>query len=182
MDAPLTLPRTWVERIFLRLQGVYGSQFTGKYLTGELINGRDAGYENAMHVWGEELRGFSDDGEAIAYALKNLDSKFPPNVKEFVEICRRAPAPKRPALPAPAPNPEKAASFASDAKKVTDTKKDLIGWARRPKSALAFGAVLDLANKGEKDFVAIVDGLRAAGRVVGSALVQRWDGTAWVKV
>lgn len=182
MDAPLTLPRAWVERIFLRLQGVYGTQFTGKYLTGEIIDGKDVGYENAMYVWGEELRGFAEDGDSIAYALKNLDSKFPPNVKEFVEICRRAPVQQRAALPAPAANPERVAAFASDAKKVTETRKDMIGWARRPKSVIAFGAVLDLANKGEKDFLEILQDLRAAGHAIGNALIQRWDGCAWVKV
>lgn len=181
MDASSTLPRAWVERIFLRLQGVYGSQFTSKYMTGELVNGRDVGFENAMHVWGEELRGFSDDGDSIAYALKNLDSKFPPNVREFIEICRRAPKAALAALPAPAPNPEKAASFASSAKKITDKRKDMTAWARKPKSALAFGMVLDLAAKGESHFAEIVDELRAAGHVVGDALKNRWDGSQWVR-
>lgn len=177
-----TLPRAWVERIFLRLQGVYGSQFTGKYLSGELINGRDVGYENAMQVWGDELRGFADNSGAIGYALQNLDAKYPPNVKEFAEVCRRAPKPDLPALPAPEPNPEKAATFANDVKKVTDTKKDLLSWARRPKSALAFGAVLDLVADGESQFEEILNDLRAAGHVVGNALVNRWDGFSWVKV
>lgn len=182
MDAPLTLPRAWVERIFLRLQGVYGSQFTGKYLTGEIVDGRDVGYENAMHVWGEELRGFSDDGESIAYALKNLDAKFPPNVREFIEICRRSPRAELPALPQPAADPVKVAAFASDAKKVTESKRDLSGWARRPKSVMAFGALLDLVNAGESHFEEILNDLREAGHVVGNSLVNRWNGMSWERV
>lgn len=181
MAAPSTLPRAWVERIFLRLQGVYGSQFTGKYLTGELVNGRDVGYENAMHVWGEELRGFAEDGDSISYALQHLDAKFPPNVREFIELCRRAPRPELPALPQPAANPEKVATFAKDAKAVTSTNKDFIGWARRPKSSLAFTAALELAKRGRADFAKIVEELRDAGHVVGDTLVRRWDGSGWVK-
>lgn len=175
-----TLPRSWVERIFLRLQGVYGTQFTGKYLTGELINGRDIGYENAMHVWGDELSGFSNNGEAIAYALAHLDSKFPPNVKEFAEICRRAPKPELAKLPAPEARPEKVAEFASSVKTVTNKKKDFIGWARRPKSEIAFNSVLVLA-KTDSCFAEIIEDLRAAGHVVGDSLKNRWDGSQWVR-
>lgn len=182
MAESLTLPRALVERIFLRLQGVYGSQFTAKYLTGEQINGRDIGYENAMQVWSEELCGLSDHPDSIAYALKNLDAKFPPNAREFLDLCRRAPAKALPALPAPDPNPERAASFANDAKKITDKRKDFIAWARRPKSAMAFGAVLDLIARGESQFEEILQDLRTAGHVVGETLVHRWDGSQWVKV
>ena len=181
MDAPSTLRRDWVERIFLRLQGVYGSQFTGKYLTGELVNGRDVGYENAMHVWGEELRGFADDGNAIGYALNNLDSKFPPNVREFIEICRRAPRKGLPALPAPEPNHAKAAEFSSNAKQVTTLFKDPLSWARRPKSQIAFNSVIDLVNEGDSRFEEILSELTQAGHVIAGRLVNRWDGMSWVK-
>ena len=181
MDAPSTLRRDWVERIFLRLQGVYGSQFTGKYLTGELVNGRDVGYENAMHVWGDELRGFADDGNAIGYALNNLDSKFPPNVREFIEICRRAPRKELPALPAPEANPAKAAEFSSSAKKVTSLSKDPIAWARRPKSQFAFNALMSLVNEGDSQFEEILHDLTKAGHVIAGSLINRWDGMSWVR-
>lgn len=180
MNAPSTvrpsaLPDAWIDRLFDRLEASYGSRWLNMWGNTNLAN--------VKSLWAEKLAGFSDNPKALAYALDCLDEHpFPPTLPEFLALCRKAPQPERPALSSPPADPQKAASFASDAKKVTDTKKDMIGWARRPKSALAFGAVLDLANKGEKDFVAIVEGLRAAGRVVGSALVQRWDGTAWVKV
>lgn len=175
-----TLPRAWIERIFLRLQGVYGSQFTAKYTSGQHINGRDSGYENAMAVWGEELAGFSENSEAIVYALQNLEAKFPPNVREFAELCRRAPRPELPALPAPEPDKQKIEAAALEAKRVTAGKNDLLRWAKRPRSQFALDAVIDLAKR-DRVFAGFLEELREAGRVEGEKLVQRWDGQQWLR-
>ena len=161
MAESLMLPRAWVERIFLRLQGIYGSQFTGKYQTGETINGMDVGYENAMHVWGDELKGFSDNGYAIAYALKNLDHKFPPSVLEFRELCRRAPPPGVPALPAPDVDYERSKEAGKQAAKaLSKPLDDMVDWARKPRSPIAMQAIIDLAKSGDKRFVGIVQSLQ----------------------
>ena len=74
----------------------------------------------------------------------------------------------------------KVAEFATNVNTVTKKKKDFIGWARQPKSAIAFNAVLDLARS-DNAFAQIVDDLRAAGHVVGDILKNRWDGQSWVK-
>lgn len=83
------LSSAWVEKLFARLQGFYGREFTGQFSTG-MVNGIDAGLENAKQVWAEELGGFSDNPEAIAYALKNLPERSP-NVAVFRQLCRQAP-------------------------------------------------------------------------------------------
>lgn len=84
-----TLPRSWVDRLFARLQGVYGREFTGQFATG-MVDGIDLGIENAKEVWAEELGGFADHPEALSYALKHLPEKCP-NAIRFREICRHAP-------------------------------------------------------------------------------------------
>lgn len=61
---------------------------------------------------------------------------------------------------------------------------DPIGWARKPRSAIAFHAVLELAVRDEEPaFIEILEKLRKDGHVVGDDLVRRWDhvGNAWVK-
>lgn len=86
------LPSAWVEKIFARLQGIYGREFTGQFSTG-MVNGIDAGLENAKATWAEELGGFVKWPEAIAYALEHLPERVP-NCIKFKELCRMAPRPE----------------------------------------------------------------------------------------
>lgn len=88
--APRTLPRAWVERIFMRLQGVYGREFTAQFSAIDQSTGLDVGLENAKQVWAEELGSFGDWPEAIGYALQNLPERSP-NVVRFRELCRHVP-------------------------------------------------------------------------------------------
>jgi hypothetical protein len=83
------LPRAWVEKIFTRLQGVYGREFLGQYGTG-MVNGVDPGIENAKQVWAEELAGFIRWPDSIAYALEHLPERTP-NAIKFRELCRISP-------------------------------------------------------------------------------------------
>ncbi len=92
------LPNAWVERIFAKLQGVYGREFIGQYSTGA-IDGVDAGLENAKLAWGEELGSYIRNPDAIAYALEHLPERAP-NAIRFRELCRAAPKPKPPELEA----------------------------------------------------------------------------------
>lgn len=84
------LRRDWVDRLFARLQGVYGREFTGQFSTGLDVNGVDLGIENAKQVWAEELGGFSEWPEAITYALSHLPERCP-NAIRFRDLCRHAP-------------------------------------------------------------------------------------------
>jgi hypothetical protein len=86
------LPNAWVEKIFARLQGIYGREFTGQFSTG-MVNGIDAGLENAKATWAEELGSFVKWPEAIAYALEHLPERVP-NCIKFKELCRNAPRPE----------------------------------------------------------------------------------------
>lgn len=84
-----TLPAVWVDRLFVRLQGVYGRDFTSQFSQLD-SSGQDIGMMNAKQIWSEELGGFSEYPEAIAYALENLPERMP-NAIVFREICRKAP-------------------------------------------------------------------------------------------
>lgn len=188
MDAPSTLPRSWVERIFNRLHGVYGSQFSGKYHQGVMVNGVDAGLENAMQVWGEELKGFHGHPEAIGYALDNIDPRFPPSAKEFAVLARRAPQKAVPMVEHKV-SPEELARglerLQETQKKVQQPKADGLDWARKPRSAMAFAAIHALATRDEDDrFAEIIETLRQAGHVEGDRLVHRWDfaSNSWAAV
>ena len=86
------LPSAWAEKIFARLQGIYGREFTGQFSTG-MVNGIDAGLENAKITWAEELGGFVKWPEAIAYALEHLPERVP-NCIKFKDLCRNAPRPE----------------------------------------------------------------------------------------
>lgn len=89
-----------VDRIFERLTATYGRYFLGQW------EGVDKGV--VMASWAYELSGFSDNLHAIAWALENLPERAP-NVIEFRNLCRRAPAAVLPALPQPQPDPERVA-------------------------------------------------------------------------
>jgi hypothetical protein len=74
------------------MQGIYGRDFTGQFSTG-MVNGIDAGLENAKATWADELGSFIKWPEAIAYALEHLPERVP-NCIKFKELCRMAPRPE----------------------------------------------------------------------------------------
>lgn len=178
MSAPSTvrqhaLPDAWVDSLFDRLEAAYGNKWLNMWGNTNLAN--------VKSLWAEKLAGFADNPKALGYALSCLDEHpFPPTLPEFLSLCRKAPKPEQAALPAPAANPEKVAEFASSVNTVTKKKKDFIGWARLPKSTMAFNAALVLA-KTDSCFADIIEDLRAAGHVVGDSLKNRWDGSQWVR-
>lgn len=90
MKSKQTLPPAWVDRIFSRLDGVYGGEFAGKF--SRVVGGRDEGIEAAKATWADELGGYADTPEAIAFALdvRNLPERAP-NLVQFLGICKTAP-------------------------------------------------------------------------------------------
>ena len=96
-QAPAALPLAWVEKIFRKLTVVYGRDFMARW-EGQEIN-------DVIEDWAEELAGFVNWPEAIAWALKNLPDSKPPTVLEFRALCFKAPKPERLALPEPAADP-----------------------------------------------------------------------------
>ena len=73
------LPNAWVDKMFARLQGIYGREFTSQFSVID-TNGNDIGMANAKQVW----------AEAIAFALKHLPDRVP-NAIKFRDMCRQAP-------------------------------------------------------------------------------------------
>ena len=88
----MSLPASWVDKIFTKLSLAYGRDFVGRW------EGLDL--NDVKSDWGHELSGFTNHPEAIAYALANLPPKAP-SVIEFRHLCRRAPVPEAPRLEAP---------------------------------------------------------------------------------
>lgn len=115
------LAKDEVERIMARLAVRYGTMLSARY--GELD-------PLAVQLdWSEELRGIGP--AAIDFALENLPVDRPPTAGQFRELCRRAPAEKQLALPAPPPRRKPPAEFL----------------AARGRIAAASGSILDAARK-----------------------------------
>jgi hypothetical protein len=95
----LSLPA--IDRLFDRLFLTYGVAFSRTF------EGLDL---NAVKSsWAHELAYYASSKDAmgrIAWALDNLPER-PPNVIEFRNICKRAPAIEAAPLPAPKANPER---------------------------------------------------------------------------
>lgn len=102
-----------VRKLFLILQGTYGTPFLSKYSTGVMDDSkppRDKGMVAALRVWDRALSKFApDDIETAANRVTEAHKQFPPNLAEFEALCRAA-APRKShaelqgwtALPAPA--------------------------------------------------------------------------------
>lgn len=91
MARPAALPEKWIDKIFQRMEGRYGSLFLDRW--------RGCDMDNVRAVWADELAGFVDQPERIAYALRVLsDSQFPPTLPEFKAACRNAPTKELPRL------------------------------------------------------------------------------------
>jgi len=172
-DQQYVLPANVIDRLFARLEAAYGSRWMNMW--------GNTALSNVKALWAEKLGGFHENLGAIGYALDALDEHpFPPTLPEFLALCRKAPRPSLPALPQPEASPEKAAAFANEVKSVTSQKKDLLAWARKPKSLLAWNALLDLA-KTDRSFTEIVEQLTSAGHVANGHPVHCWDGISWIK-
>ncbi len=131
------LPPAWIDRIFLRLQGMYGSIWVDRWRTGVLSpDGYDLGTLNAKLTWAESLSGFADQPDRIHRALdacRELD--MPPSLPEFVKLCRQGVADMPPRLEAPKVPRDVArqrAAAAAEAAEAIATKRggDMRAWAR----------------------------------------------------
>lgn len=165
------LPEAWIEKVFSRMEGLYGSLFLDRWKNSDMANVR--------RVWAEELAGFQDQPEMIGHALKALsNAPFPPTLPEFLALCRAAPRPQRIAIEGPQLSAdeqrERAEKMAAAAKK--PAAFDFIGWAKKPGSAMAMAAVVECAGKGDERFVEIVAEHKANGVCdEHGKLLRRWD-------
>lgn len=93
----MTMPSSWVDKIFQKLTLTYGRDFLGRW--------EGIPLEEVKADWAHELSGYERDPASIHYALTNLPPKAP-TVIEFRAICRRSPEKEAPRLTAPAANHE----------------------------------------------------------------------------
>lgn len=121
----MSLPLQAVDRLFDRLAATYGRQFLNLY------EGLDAAAIKTL--WAHELSGFGGRLEAIAWALENLPERAP-NVIEFRNLCRRAPATEVPRLPEPPADPARLRAELAKLRPLLERKDepvDRLAWARR---------------------------------------------------
>ena len=94
----MSLPLSWVDRIFDKLTLTYGQSFLNRW--------RDLDLNAVKSDWMHELAGFENAPHAIAYALSNLPDS-PPTVLQFRALARLAPEIEVKQLPAPQATREK---------------------------------------------------------------------------
>ena len=116
-----------VDRLFERMALTYGKQFADMY--------SNVDPSSVKTLWSYELAAYAGSLHRIAWALENLPARCP-NVIEFKQLCRQAPAPETPALPEPKADPERLKQELSKlgdlrAKFGTDTRVDHKAWAKR---------------------------------------------------
>lgn len=130
-QAPAALPLAWVEKIFRKLTLVYGRDFTARWEGQETIH--------VIEDWAEELAGFVNWPEAIAWALKSLPEGRPPTVIEFRALCFKAPKPERLALPEPAADPAFAKQVLAKVDRSAPQADRYTDWIRRGLADLEAG-------------------------------------------
>lgn len=124
------LPDAWIERLFSRLEGLYGAKFHDAW--------RGTDLENVKAVWADKLGGFAASPERLKAALEACDERpWPPTLPEFLGLCRDAArrgdaAPL--ALPAPQISQEDAATRAASASALSDKLRNFApstAWAQK---------------------------------------------------
>jgi hypothetical protein len=115
-----------VDRLFERLALTYGKQFTDMY--------SNLDHSSVKTMWAHELSTYANSLHRIAWALENLPARCP-NVIEFKQICRQAPAPEATALPEPKADPERLkrelAKLAEIKKAAVADRVDHKAWAKK---------------------------------------------------
>jgi hypothetical protein len=122
----MTLPIKAIDRLFERLGATYGAAWTRQWV--------DVPMNDVKTAWAHELQGYASNLQPIAWALENLPERCP-NVIEFRNLCRHAPAPEVPRLPEPKVDPERLkqelAKLSSIRASVAPGSNDGRDWARR---------------------------------------------------
>lgn len=126
----MSMSATAIDRVFEKLEAVYGSEWIAKWAKQKLSDVKTA--------WSETLAPFGSRAglNSVAWALspENLPERAP-NAIEFLHLCRRAPAPAEPqlALP-PKADPERLkaelAKLGDVATKARSSSFDHKAWAR----------------------------------------------------
>lgn len=94
----MPLPLQAVDHVIERLHATYGMEWVRKW------DGLEP--QAVKTIWMNELDSFASSMGRIVWALENLPARCP-NAVEFRHLCRQAPAPDEPALPAPQADPKR---------------------------------------------------------------------------
>lgn len=94
----MSLPIVAIDRLFARLNATYGAAWDRALGSVPVADAKAA--------WAHELGGFAGRLQDVAWALEHLPERCP-NVIEFRNLCRLAPAAEVAQLPAPPANPER---------------------------------------------------------------------------
>lgn len=118
-----------IERLFTRMSATYGPEWTRQCGVTPMVD--------IKTVWGHELAGYLRHLDAIAHALDNLPERCP-NVIQFKNLCRAAPARDVPRIDPPKADPVRIAEALS---KLSEPQPKVDGreWARRILSRHAQG-------------------------------------------
>ena len=132
----MSIPMSWVEKIFQKLILVYGRDFLARW-EGVAISDLKAD-------WATELSGLQLWPEAIAHALANLPSARAPTALEFRDLAHKAPRREALALPEAKADPERMAAELSrlagvKASAAATARVDHNAWARRLRAREAAG-------------------------------------------
>ena len=149
------LPDAWVERIFARMFGLYGSLWLDRWRT---EGGEAVGVAMAKSTWAAELGTFADQPAAIARALEACaDLQFPPTLPEFRALCRqhyqRPPEPayeKRGPLALSGPHAEKVREQFGRLSLTPEGAHDYLRWARRCEKRAQMRMLCDAIREGRE--------------------------------
>lgn len=98
----MSLPITWVDRIFNRLTVRYGVRFLNHW--------KGVDIDAVRHDWANVLAGFENWPEAFLFAFEHMDDEKPPTAAMFRSMAMKAPKPERLALPEPKADPSRVAA------------------------------------------------------------------------
>jgi len=152
MSSTLPLPDAWIDSLFRKMHGLYGSLWLDRWRIGEeAMDGSDAGMNNAKAIWAAALGIYRDNPKRISKAIEFCNTKpFPPTLPEFLELCRQAPDEiAQVALPAPIDTAAAALRLEAAVEAVSKPERDHLRWAKRT----------DLSEQAKKNIMDLVEGV-----------------------
>ena len=139
--SPSALPEKWIDKLFERLEALYGARFHDAW--------RGVDLANVKRTWAEKLADFASMPDCLKSALDACDEKpWPPTLPEFLALCRDAARRKGTSsyllleeklTPAQIARAERAAVLAQQALAATT---DARAWAHRLRARQLAGEVL----------------------------------------
>jgi hypothetical protein len=135
----MSLPDSFVDRIFARLAVRYGAKWL------RLWEGLDMAVVKAD--WAEVLDGFESHPESLGYALRYLPTDHPPTALQFRDLCRKAPVMATvPKLEAPKADPKRVKELLA---RMVDTAqgRGRLDWAYDLQSREQSGEILTPAQR-----------------------------------